>query len=311
MSELIGKNQLFLEFDHWWADGPFAGRLWGNHQGPGYYRLLLTMVTHRLLLGPVLEDTGPKQYQKGGSDSEVGMLTSLPGSSIPNFGMMARKMAQVEVPFYFVPYEEFTGTWRPAISLQKNGPADFVPSWRRIWRIFQEAGATNVAWVIAPADNFIQAWFGSAINVMEWYPGDKYVDYIGIDLYATEKTDWKPSTSIDTAIQLYDGAAKIQKPFLINEIGLKNGYRPEKTGLSRTEWARDAIRKIRDEPRIIGFNWWDWSGDEWGITNQASEMIPTELTPLGRVLKEELQDSTFVETESPQWGPMPEYEPVQ
>ncbi len=53
-----------------------------------------------------------------------------------------------------------------------TNPAAFVSAWQHIWTIFQKQGATNVAFVWCP---------GGSRNTAAFYPGDRYVDWIGND----------------------------------------------------------------------------------------------------------------------------------
>ncbi|MEO8926200.1 MAG: glycosyl hydrolase [Caulobacteraceae bacterium] len=52
--------------------------------------------------------------------------------------------------------------------------AQFVAAWRHIWTIFQQTGATNVAFVWCPVSH------GDA---SPYYPGDHYVDWVGADYF--------------------------------------------------------------------------------------------------------------------------------
>jgi Glycosyl hydrolase family 26 len=58
---------------------------------------------------------------------------------------------------------------------QVGGPSAFVNAWRHIWIIFHRTGATNVAFVWCPAL--------SGVDPVPYYPGDAYVDWIGVDGY--------------------------------------------------------------------------------------------------------------------------------
>jgi mannan endo-1,4-beta-mannosidase len=59
-------------------------------------------------------------------------------------------------------------------------PAAFIAAWRHIYDVFARAGATNVTWVWCP--NL------SPDNWDSYYPGNAYVDVIGVDGYSTTAT---------------------------------------------------------------------------------------------------------------------------
>lgn len=73
---------------------------------------------------------------------------------------------------------EFNGPWFKWGYTHTN-PADFVAAWRRMVDIFRENGATNVLWVWNPNVDGAE----TTNNLKAWYPGDAYVNWIGLDGY--------------------------------------------------------------------------------------------------------------------------------
>jgi len=75
---------------------------------------------------------------------------------------------------------EMNGDWYPwGANVNGNTPADFVAAWRHVWKIFAEEDASaNVVWEWAPNEQFQ----GSAA-LEPLYPGDAYIDQIGISAY--------------------------------------------------------------------------------------------------------------------------------
>jgi beta-mannanase len=55
-----------------------------------------------------------------------------------------------------------------------NNPALFVAAWKQIWTVFQQQGVQNVAFVWNPSVH---------MDAAAYYPGSKYVDWIGADGY--------------------------------------------------------------------------------------------------------------------------------
>ncbi|MFC1511024.1 glycoside hydrolase family 26 protein [Candidatus Margulisiibacteriota bacterium] len=75
-------------------------------------------------------------------------------------------------PVIFSLMHEMNGNWYP----WAGAPDAFVSAWRRIVDISREVGATNILW----------AWVINAETVgspppREFYPGDDYVDIVGVD----------------------------------------------------------------------------------------------------------------------------------
>jgi hypothetical protein len=117
---------------------------------------------------------------------------------------------------------EFNGSWWYGVSPRANSELttrDFVHAWRRIVDIFRAVGAVNVsfAWVVNgyPAD-------GSHPeidpNISAYYPGDEYVDWVGVDVYDVGVPSW-----IDGP---YAFAVAHGKPVFIGEFGIRHEWSP-------------------------------------------------------------------------------------
>jgi Glycosyl hydrolase family 26 len=137
-------------------------------------------------------------------------------------------------------------------------PASFVAAWRHLHRLFDAAGARNVAWVWCPT---ALAFAGGAAAA--WYPGDRYVDWICADGY-----NWAPGkrgdrwrTFEEIFAAFYRWGAGRDKPLMIAEFGVQERARGEKAG-----WLRDAGASLKRRfPRIAAvvyfsshkrYNWW-------------------------------------------------------
>lgn len=65
-----------------------------------------------------------------------------------------------------------------------NTPATFIKAWRRVHTIFAQEGATNVIWSWDPSHQYQEVTPTKiASPAKKWYPGAKYVDWIGLDGY--------------------------------------------------------------------------------------------------------------------------------
>jgi len=60
----------------------------------------------------------------------------------------------------------------------------FVAAWRHIWTVFRQEGADNVTWLWT-----VQADESGTGPVASWWPGAKYVKWVGIDGYYTRASD--------------------------------------------------------------------------------------------------------------------------
>lgn len=86
---------------------------------------------------------------------------------------------------------------------------DFVAAWRRIWRIFQEVGATNVAFVWAPSAA------PGASSAAPFFPGTSYVDWIGSDIY--DRGGYGPFATMYAPF--YEAWSSKGLPLMLSETG--------------------------------------------------------------------------------------------
>jgi mannan endo-1,4-beta-mannosidase len=76
---------------------------------------------------------------------------------------------------------EMNGDWY-SWGWTHTSPAVFVKAWRRIVTVFRQAGADNVTWLWTV--NVISAGMPA---IRDWWPGNSYVTWAGIDGYLSER----------------------------------------------------------------------------------------------------------------------------
>lgn len=137
---------------------------------------------------------------------------------------------------------EMNGNWYPW-SAKKWGADKYAAVARYVHQLFKSAGASEVRWVFSinaqnvPADN----------AYADCYPGDAYVDFIGIDGYNWGNTaawsQWRSFSEIfhETYREL---ALRYPKPLMITEFSTTG------QGGDKSAWIRDAMQAIRRMNRL-------------------------------------------------------------
>jgi hypothetical protein len=145
---------------------------------------------------------------------------------------------------------EMNGHWYPWSERRSgNIPGDFIRAWRHVHDVFRKVGATNVIWVWSP--NIIRPV--PRVSLRSLYPGDAYVDWVGLVGYAVNET---------TAGAVFDPTiAKLRKftkrPLVITETGAKQGS-------GKPRWITDFFAWMSRHPDVIGFVWFEFSREEGG-----------------------------------------------
>jgi beta-mannanase len=173
-------------------------------------------------------------------------------------------------PLYLRFAHEMNGGWYPwgtqPGNLLGNAPADYVDAWRHVYEVFAEAGATNVRWVWSP--NII---YPGAAPLADVYPGDAYVDWVGLDGYNTETAGgghWRSMAALFTPS--YDTLSALTgKPMLIAETA------SSERGGNKAEWITEAFTHDIPSrlPRVRAVIWFDENKeDAWSVTSSLSAL---------------------------------------
>jgi hypothetical protein len=141
-------------------------------------------------------------------------------------------------------------------------PAVYIAAWRHLVTVFRQSGADNVTWLWA-----VNGYGGPGTEIAPWYPGDKYVDWVGIDGYFAVPSDTFDSvfaTSVSEIRQL------TTKPILIAETGVG----PQSSRLAQIQSLFAGVQKYH----MIGFVWFDEKQDsglyhqDWRLEDSSSAL---------------------------------------
>ncbi|MBF0100869.1 MAG: hypothetical protein HQK77_08185 [Desulfobacterales bacterium] len=171
---------------------------------------------------------------------------------------------------------EFNGVYYPWSGYRNNNdPSLYIKAFRHIVDIFKQEWANNVEFVWSPnfsADSRVPA---PSNNIEAYYPGDAYVDWIGVSGYNWGVDKQMQAQGWLTYPQLYDSEMfgnfltsmkknHPSKKILIAEIGSNEG---DDTHL-KSEWIREAYASIGSNPMIHGVVWFNNSAvhDASGLT---------------------------------------------
>ncbi len=193
-------------------------------------------------------------------------------------------------PVMLRPNWEMNAPWMPwgafereedgATPREGNAATDYVQAWQRahiVWdggdrdaidARLQEAGlpplradaasvppVDNVAWVWAPTDGPAQP-LSAPHDTADYYPGDAFVDWVGIDWYqsgdedfaytASERPDGAdPLSRVDDFYEEY--AVGHGKPIVLSEWGVTD---EERGAGDDPDWMADALAWMEDRPAV-------------------------------------------------------------
>lgn len=152
-----------------------------------------------------------------------------------------------------------------------NNPAVFIAAWRRFVNIFRANHVGNVKWLWNP----IRIGGSQAQDPVPYYPGNGYVDWIGIDAYP--KNRWLTLQQLLTtsggssSFDWYQTFSAYGKPLMVGEVGILPANDYKGGAPSRATWwadVRDELRHSLTQIRAIEYfdsdTNYDWRYDAPG-----------------------------------------------
>jgi hypothetical protein len=154
-------------------------------------------------------------------------------------------------------------------------------------------GATNITWVFhVNSDDFP----GEKWNRMEnYYPGDIYVDWVGVSVYGAKKPSETPAQDFKALMdRVYARMTESfkGKPVVLLEFGMTNNH----PAVNQADWADEVLKDILSSrwKDLIGFAWWNdaWPND--GNPKNNTNMRIQDNPDLQDVFKKNIGDNVNV-----------------
>lgn len=156
---------------------------------------------------------------------------------------------------------EMNGDWVPYCShLQGKDPQVYIQCYRYIHDFFVKNGVKNVIYVFNPNNkSFPDFAFNSYLS---YYPGDEYVDVIGLTAYNTgtyySGETWQSfHTLYDNLYKEYE--KRFSQPFIITEFSCSS------FGGDKASWMTQMLNEMKNYPRIKYAIL--WNGQDYDYVN--------------------------------------------
>jgi len=203
-----------------------------------------------------------------GNDSNVAPEYSLPkiigGDFDAYLHQYAKDIVATGLPLAIRLDHEMNGIWYPwsetdgqGKPINGNSAGDYVKMWRHVHDIFQQEGANSlVIWVWAPnIVNNLPATHKVAGYLEGLYPGDDYVDWVGLSGYLRPPYKSDNDFSFDYTFKpSLDKLRSItKKPIILAEVGASE------TGGGKPQWVTSFFEALGrpENDDIIGFSWFN------------------------------------------------------
>jgi hypothetical protein len=163
---------------------------------------------------------------------------------------------------------EMNGNWYPWSGAQNgNSTSKYVSAYKHVHDVFESQGATNVVWVWSPNHENVPSSSWNAYQ--NYYPGDAYVDWVGVDGYnfGTSQS-WSTWRSF---VNVFDAFYKVyadRKPIMLAEVASA-----EKGG-SKATWIASMYNAIMTRyPSIAAVVWFHVNKEaDWRANSSSSAL---------------------------------------
>jgi hypothetical protein len=136
-----------------------------------------------------------------------------------------------------------------------DGPEIYRDAYRYIIDLFKDEGALKVTWIFHV--NSVGAPNEPWNDIKNYYPGDDYIDWIGISAYGAQRWGESYQRFVDIMQPGYDALLKLtaeEKPIAILEFGVAD-YLPN---VNKALWIQSALYTVQQPEfsRIKAIGWW-------------------------------------------------------
>ena len=171
---------------------------------------------------------------------------------------------------------EPNGTWYPWSASSENSPNDYIAMWQRTHQQLRDIGldSTHVQWI----------WTVNNVDIGEYsaeqyYPGDAYVDWLGIDGF-NWGTDyswsrWQSPPEIFESMRYRLGQLAPNKPVALPEVASTSGNTFGTDNFAKDAWVEQLAQYVQDAD-IRMMSWFNQDKEsDWqvfGGKNGAEEL---------------------------------------
>ncbi len=197
----------------------------------------------------------PWDHTAGSRQPAFSLSRILAGGHDDYVRAFAGRVARYARPLLLRWAHEMNGHWYPW-GTAGGSAAEYIAVWRRVWELFRAEGASNAAWVWSP--NVLD----HCVAFEPYYPGDDYVDWVGLDGYNWGGLGrWRSFRRL--FVPSYQRLAALSpQPIMIAETA------SAEAGGDKAGWITEALTQVipNELPRVRAVIWFNQKKErDWRI----------------------------------------------
>ncbi|MEP7167095.1 MAG: glycosyl hydrolase [Candidatus Woesebacteria bacterium] len=178
------------------------------------------------------------------------------------FTEFAAQAAAYGNPVILVPFDEMNSDWTPwSGTINGNNPQKYVAAYRYMHDFFKNAPNVKFGWAVnndsvpnTPENRF-----------ENYYPGNGYVDYIGVDGFNFNEGEWETWNNVfDESLSRLE---KYPKPIFIFSTASAEG-------VQKAEWIHTGLgSEIKKHPNVVGWIWFNEKKEkDWRVNSDPKSL---------------------------------------
>ena len=202
------------------------------------------------------------------NESDVLIPEIIKGSYDEYIRKWARDIKSIGNPVFVRFANEMNGDWDSWCAWYFGKDTElYNEAWKHLWEIFQEEGADNALFVWNPHDRSYPDFVWN--NSHMYYPGDEYVDWVGLTGYNNGTSfsgdSWREFG--DIYYPLYNEYMRYysEKPFMITEFSCNED------GGDKAKWINDGFNEFANMPNIKIAVWFNQVDTKWQYNIDSSK----------------------------------------
>lgn len=289
--KLVGKQVAWVYFSNNWYDGiEFPAEDVAKIHAAGSVPFIRLMARSR-------------GARRGRVDPAYSMQAIIDGKFDEALRQWARDARDVARPLLAEFGTEVNGSWFPwngrwngggategyGDAAVADGPERFRDAYRRIITICREEGARNIVWFfhVNTARPAPESW-----NTMAaYYPGDDYIDWLGISVFGSQRVgrEWRSFTeTFDESYAEFEAISQT-KPLAVLEYAVVE----DPASGDKALWIAEALGAIKNDryPRIKAVSYWH---ESWGSPESRIQLRIDSSPAALAAYKKAIADPFFV-----------------
>ncbi len=228
---LSGKAVAFVPFSNFWGERTVPKKQLNRIAEYGAVPMLRMM-------------PWKKYWEEEGYEPKYSMKRIINGRFDKFLKRWAKRIKKFKKPVMITFGEEMNGDWFPWSGKfqggKKKGPKRYKKAFRHIVKLFRKKKVKNATWVWQPNHDSYPEKKWNRVNA--YYPGDKYVDWVGFSLYGAQNSgqSWVGFEKIMDPIYNKLTSKYPDKPLMMAEWGV----REPKNASKKADWYSTALSTL-------------------------------------------------------------------